>query len=59
MDKLGGRRFLLVIGCALIYTTLLVAGYLGGGEYVTLQSLTIGAYIAANGVQKYHESKAS
>ena len=52
-----GRRFYLVLGCALTYTLLLVGGYLDSGAYVALQTLTVGAYLAANGVQKYHEGK--
>lgn len=57
MTEYGGRRFLLVIGCALTYTALLVGGYLDSGAYVALQTLTIGAYIAGNGAQKFVEKK--
>ena len=52
-----GRRFYLVLGCALTYTLLLITGYLDSGAYVALQTLTIGAYIAGNGAQKYTEAK--
>ena len=54
---MGGRRFCLVIGCAVTYTLLLIGGYLDGGAYVALQTLTIGAYIAGNGAQKYAETR--
>ena len=52
-----GRRFYLVLGCALTYTLLLVGGYLDSGAYVALQTLTIGAYIAGNGAQKFTDAK--
>ena len=52
-----GRRFYLVVGCAITYTLLLVLNYLDSGAYVALQTLTIGAYIAGNGAQKYTEAK--
>lgn len=54
---MGGRRFCLVVGCCLIYTALLVGGYLDSGAYVALQTLTVGAYIAGNGAQKYAETR--
>lgn len=54
---MGGRRFGLVVGCALTYTALLVGGYLDSGAYVALQTLTVGAYLAANGHQKHVEIK--
>lgn len=57
MTDYGGRRFTLVVGCALTYTALLVGGYLDSGAYVALQTLTIGAYIAGNGAQKYAETR--
>ena len=57
MTEYGGRRFLLVIGCALAYTALLVGGYLDSGAYVALQTLTVGAYLAVNGAQKHTEAK--
>ena len=52
-----GRRFYLVLGCALTYTLLLVGGYLDSGAYVALQTLTVGAYIAGNGAQKYTDAR--
>ena len=52
-----GRRFYLVVGCAITYTGLLVAGLLDSGAYVALQTLTVGAYIAGNGWQKHSECK--
>ncbi len=52
-----GRRFYLVLGCSLMYTLLLVGGYLDSGAYVALQTLTVGAYIAGNGLQKFTDAK--
>lgn len=57
MTSYGGRRFLLVSVFGLIYTALLVNAYLDITAYVTLQTLTIGAYIAGNGAQKYAETR--
>ena len=52
-----GRRFYLVLICAVTYTLLLIAGYLDAGAYVALQTLTVGAYIAGNGAQKFTDAK--
>ena len=52
-----GRRFYLVVGCAITYTLLLAFGLLDSGAYVALQTLTIGAYIAGNGAQKFTDAK--
>ena len=48
----GGRRFLLVVGFGIVYTVLLWFSKLDGNQYVTLQSLTIGAYLTVNTIQK-------
>jgi len=48
----GGRRFVLVVFFGLMYSGLLVFGYLDGSQYVTLQTLTVAAYLAANTIQK-------
>lgn len=55
MSKYGGRRFGLVLGCALTYTALLINGYIDPITFRDLQVLTVGAYIAGNGAQKYAE----
>ena len=57
MTEYGGRRFLLVVGCGLVYTALLVAGYIDPTVYGTLQIATVAAYIAGNGFQKHIEIK--
>jgi hypothetical protein len=43
---------LLTLGNALVNTLLLATGRLAGGEYVTIVTLTTGAYIAAGTWQK-------
>lgn len=57
MHSYGGRRFLLVLVCALTYTALLIGGYIDPTTYRDLQVLTVGAYIAGNVAQKYSENK--
>lgn len=48
----GGRRFLLTVGAGIVYTALLVLGFLDPTAYVTLQVATVAVYIGANTVQK-------
>jgi hypothetical protein len=48
----GGRRFVLVVFFGLMYSALLVSSHLDGAQYVTLQTLTVAAYLAANTIQK-------
>ena len=57
MTRYGGRRFLLVVGCGLVYTALLVGGYIDPTVYGTLQIATVAAYIAGNGHQKHSETR--
>jgi len=57
MSKYGGRRFILVVGCGLVYTALLVGGYLDSGAYVALQMATVAVYVAGNGYQKHSETR--
>ena len=57
MIKCGGRRFLLVVGCGLVYTGLLIGDCLDSGAYVALQMATVAAYIAGNGYQKHSETR--
>ena len=57
MTGYGGRRFLLVVSCGLVYTSLLVGGYLDATVYGTLQIATVAAYIAGSGYQKHSETR--
>lgn len=52
-----GRRFWLVVGCSVTYTLLFVFGKLDASAYETMQIMTVGAYLAANGVQKFTDKK--
>lgn len=52
-----GRRFWLVVGCSITYTLLFIAGKLTASSYETMQIMTVGAYLAANGVQKFTDAK--
>ena len=56
-DRTGGRRYTLTGVSALAYVGLLVGGYIDQGGFVTLQLMTVGAYLAANGHQKHLEIK--
>jgi len=53
---LGGRRYLMTMGCCAISTVLVWHGKIGGGEFVTLISLAMAFYNAANTAQKIKES---
>ena len=57
MKDAGGRRFLLVIGASAIYTVLFALSFLSENGYITLQLITVGAYLGANGHQKHMEIK--
>ena len=48
----GGRRFVLVVFFGMMYSVLLVFRFLDGNQYVTLQTLTVAAYLTANTLQK-------
>ena len=57
MSPYGGRRFVLTIGAATVYTGLLVAGIIDQEAYIWLQGITVGAYMTASSIQKVAESK--
>lgn len=48
----GGRRFLMVMGCAVVNTLLFAWGSLTEGGYITLTLATVGAYITADTTQQ-------
>lgn len=56
-DRYRSRRFHLVAVSCAVYTALLVGGYIDQSAYVSLQVMTLGAYIAGNGVQKFTDAK--
>lgn len=47
----GGRRFVLTIGASILYTMLLIADLIGENSYITLQMMTVGAFMAASAAQ--------
>jgi len=57
VEAFGGRRFLLTIGNAIVNTALLWCGRLDAGSYVTIVTLTTGAYIAAGTWQKGRDDR--
>lgn len=50
---IGGRRFALTLGASFVYTILLFAGVISEDAYVTLQMMTVGAYMGASAVQHF------
>jgi hypothetical protein len=59
LGALGGRRFLLCLGCGIATTVLQFFGKLdpAGGTYALVIVGTIGAYITGNVMQKNIEAK--
>jgi len=47
----------MVMTASMVYTALLVGGYLDPSTYRDLQVITVGAYLAANVHQKHTEAK--
>lgn len=52
LDTLGGRRFMLTVGCGVVNAALLYWGKLSDGGYVTITLATVAAYVGANTYQK-------
>ena len=46
LRNLGGRKFVLTVGCGVMTSFLLWFGKLAGGEYVTVILGTVAAFIA-------------
>ena len=55
--RAGGRRFILALLSCLLYTALLVGGYIDQHVYFELQAGTVLLYIAGNGHQKWTEAR--
>lgn len=53
----GGRRFLLCLGCGFVSSLLVCFGKISGAEYVTVVSLTVGAYVAGSSTQNILENR--
>lgn len=54
---LGGRRYVMTMGCGLITSLLCFFGKIDGGTYSLVICATVAAYITGNGVQKALENK--
>ena len=52
IDGLGGRKFVLSLGCAVMCTTLLVTSYISQEIFRDLIIATVAVYIAGNTFQK-------
>lgn len=52
IEQLGGRRFLLCVGCGLSTTVLTWFAKIDGATYSLVIVATIGAYVAGNTTQK-------
>lgn len=55
ISNTGGRRFLMVLGNAIISTYLLMAGYLSDAIYRDLIIATTAVYIGASTAQKFRK----
>lgn len=51
LSPYGGRRFVLTIAASIVYTLLFVASLLTEAGYITLQMMTVGAFMAASTAQ--------
>ncbi len=52
LEALGGRRFLLVLGCGIVDAVLVWFGKITSGDFVLVTSATVGVFIAGNAYQK-------
>jgi len=59
LDTVGGRRFILVAGCCIVTTLLLMGQALTEGVYKDVIQFAIAVYVGGNVAQKYIESKKS
>lgn len=59
LERLGGRRFLLTLGCGVMTTALTWFGKIGGEVYATVIIATVGVYIGGNTWQKSAQMRAA
>lgn len=57
-ETLGGRRFILCLGCGVASTALLIGGYITETTWRDVVMGTVGAYIIGNVWQKREELRA-
>lgn len=51
-DAIGGRRFVMAMGCGIVSTVLVWFGKLTGTEFQMIVLGTVGIYVAGNTTQK-------
>ena len=56
-SRYRSRRFLIVVTSCMLYTALLLGGYIDMTTYRDLQIWTVAAYIAGNGFQKFTDKR--
>ncbi len=59
LDALGGRRFLLVLGCGVVNAILVWFGKITSGDFVLVTSATVSVFIAGNAYQKSRNASPS
>lgn len=52
ISNVGGRRFVMTIGCGVVSAALLWCDKLTSGDYTTITIATVAAYIGGNTYQK-------
>lgn len=52
LTNMGGRRFVMVMGCGIVNTALVWFAKIDGAVYRDILAFTVGAYIAGNTWQK-------
>ena len=56
LSKVGGRRFVLAVGCGVVTSVLCWYGKINDVAYSTVVIATVAAYITGNGLQKAREA---
>lgn len=57
MVAAGGRRFLLTCGCSALNSGFFFLGKLSEAGYLNILMMTVGAYLCANGMQRFTDAK--
>ena len=59
INRMGGRTFLITLGCGIATSVLCWFGKIGEGTYSVVILGTVGAYIGANAVRGVQQDKAA
>ncbi len=57
-DAIGGRTFVLVLGCSAVNSLMKWFDHLDNGSYTAIIIATVGAYVAANAIDKHGQQRA-